>query len=318
MVFKNLSPKQQNELNSQFCKNIGLPFNMINEELLQVICKEDKMDYIKVEYDDFIEMVEIFKNPAEYFAYVDKVINKAKQQIMDHEIFQYFKQDNIEIFQNEIKDFKKEHLSKKKEIDYSVDKTSFLYVTAYHPIFTSLSFYGGSKLFLEESTYPLFMKHFTGFYPLLKSVEMYEKIFNFDKMVNEKIITYNEHLFINLVYPALEKFFPIPNFIKNNLISVDKNGILIYLDGFETFDEKDQKDLELCYNITQVLSKRLRELLNLPIECQYYSLSKSNVDWIDFKLKKIYNIYRYTPNTHTGIFNYYCDYYLEYFKERKR
>ena len=119
MVFKNLAPKQQNELNSHFCKMIGLPFNMMNEELLQVICKEDKMDYIEVEYDDFIEMVEKFKTPTEYFSYVDKVINKAKQQIMDHEIFQYFKQDNIEIFQNEIKDFKKEYLSQKKEIDYS-------------------------------------------------------------------------------------------------------------------------------------------------------------------------------------------------------
>ena len=43
-----------------------------------------------VEYDDFIEMVEKFKIPTEYFSYVDKVINKAKQQIMDHEIFQYF------------------------------------------------------------------------------------------------------------------------------------------------------------------------------------------------------------------------------------
>ena len=85
------------------------------------------------------------------------------------------------------------------------------------------------------------------------------------------------------------------------------------------FDDKDQRDLELCYNITQTLSKRLRELLGLPINCELYSIQKSQVDWIDFKVKKDYSIYRYTPNLFDNIYHYACDYSYGYLNnERKR
>lgn len=316
MDFKTLSPKQQRELTSHFCKLNNLPFNYMNDELLDVICKEENMSYIGIEYEDFITMLKDFENPTEYFNYINDVISKARKHIMEHHIFEYFKKDAIELFKNGIDDFKEEHFKEEKEV---ADKIPFLYITLPTPIFTSLSFYGSPELFLGESRYSSFLNHYTSYRPLYRSVWMYNKIFNFDAVGNEKIKIYNEHIFIDLVYPALEKYFPIPNFINNNLVAIDKNGILIALDGFEAFDDKDQRDLELCFNITQTLSKRLRELLDLPINCELYSIQNSHVDWIDFKLKKDYLIYRYTPNSFDNIYHYVCDYGYEYLnKERKR
>ena len=316
MEFKILNPKQQRELTSHFCKLTNLPYDYINDELLNIICKEENMSYIGIEYEDFISMLEDFKTPTEYFTYINDVISKAKKHIIEHPIFEYFKKDAIELFKNGIDDFKKEHFKEEKKIG---DKIPFLYITLPTPKFASLSFYSSSELFLGESRYSSFLNLYTSYRPLYRSVWMYKKIFNFDNVGNEKIKTYNEHIFIDLVYPALEKCFPIPNFINNNLLSIDKNGILISLEGFEAFDDKDQRDLELCFNITQTLSQRLRELLDLPINCEMYSIQKSRVDWIDFKVKKDYSIYRYTPNFLNNIYHYTCDYSYEYFNnERKK
>lgn len=316
MEFKTLNPKQQRELTSHFCKLTNLPYDYINDELLNIICKEENMSYIGIEYEDFISMLEDFKTPTEYFNYINDVISKAKKHIVEHHIFEYFKKDAIELFQNGIEDFKKEHFKEEKRIG---DKIPFLYVTLPTPIFASLSFYSSSELFLGAERYSSFIKQYTPYTPLQRSIWVYEKIFNFDNLANEKIKTYNEHIFIDTIYPALEKYFLIPNFISNNLVSIDKNGILIALDGFEAFDDKDQRDLELCYNITQTLSKRLRELLGLSINCELYSIQNSQVDWIDFKIKKNYNIYRYIPDLNSNIYKYICDYDYEYLNnERKR
>ena len=316
MDFKTLSPKDKNDVTSHFCKLINLPYPYIDDKILDMICNEEKMSYIGIEYEDFMLMLEDFKNPTEYFNYINDVILKANKHIVEHPIFKYFKKDPIELFKNGIDDFKKEHFEEEKEV---CNKIPFLYITLPTPIFTSLSFYSSPELFLGESRYSSFLNHYTPYRPLCRSVWMYNKIFDFDTVGNEKIKIYNEHIFIDLIYPALEKCFPIPNFINNNLVSIDKNGILVALDGFETFDDNDQRDLELCFNITQTLSQRLRELLDLPINCELYSIQNSQVDWIDFKVKKDYSIYRYTPNLLDNIYHYNCEYVYEYLNnERKR
>lgn len=316
MDFKNLNPKEQRKLTFHFCQLNNLPFDSIDEKLINIICEEDKMSYIKVEYEDFISILKDFKDPTEYFNYINSVILKAKKHIVKDPIFEYFKKDSIELFKNTIENFKQEHFKGEKKIG---DKIPFLYVTLPTPIFASLSFYSSSELFLGAERYSSFIKQYTPYTPLQRSIWMYKKIFNFDNLANGKIKIYNEHIFIDTIYPALEKYFPIPNFINNNLVSIDKNGILIALDGFEAFDDNDQRDLELCYNITQTLSKRLRELLGLSINCELYSIQNSQVDWIDFKIKKNYNIYRYIPDLNSNIYKYICDYDYEYLNnERKR
>ena len=315
MDLQNLSPKERKELTNHFCKLNNLPYDYMNDELLNVICKEEKMDYIGVAYEDFILMLKNFGNSTEYFSYVKELINKIKSDIMSNDIFDYFRNDSIELFKNSIDAFKNDKLKEGKKIDH---KIPFLFVTIPTPYYSSLSFYSSNEMFLGENRYSTFLKHYTPYKPLQTSVLMYHKIFDFDKQVDEKLNLYNEHIFVDLIYPALEKYFPIPNFINQNLIDINKDGILISLNGFEDFDENEQRDLELCYNITQVVPYRLRELLELPVNCQLYSIQDSFVDWIDFKIKKNYNIYQYVPDLNSNIPKYVCNYDYEYYiNERK-
>lgn len=315
MDFNSLPFNEKDKMMKHFCQINNLPYTYMTDDLLNIICEEEKMEYIGIAYEDFLLMLKDFKTPTEYFTYVNNTINKIRSDIMNHHIFDYFKNDSIELFKNGIDIFKEKHLKEDKKIDH---KIPFLFVTLPTPYYASLSFYSSAELFLGEGRYSTFLKHYTSYKPLQTSVWMYRKIFDFDKQVNEKLNLYNEHIFIDLIYPALEKYFPIPDFINQNLIDVNKDGILISLNGFEDFDENDQRDLELCYNITQVVPYRLRELLELPVNFQLYSIQDSFIDWIDFKIKRNYNLYQYIPNLNSNIPKYVCNYDYEYYiNERK-